>query len=111
MTSAPSIREIVEFGLDAIPTDRMVQVPLRDLVHVHQVLGELNRFFHQRMHYPSLAAVEQFMGSRGNGGGYEMLSEAYYKKLGPMMPADIDAMFDEGALEHPVPPAYYSQSV
>jgi hypothetical protein len=86
MASDPTIRELVEHGLDAISADRMVQVPLRDLVQVHQALGELIRFFHQPLHYPKLADVVQFMGSRGDGGGFDVLLDAYCDKLGPLMP-------------------------
>jgi hypothetical protein len=107
MPTTPSIREIVEFGLNAIPEDQTVEVPLRDLLYVNQVLGELNRFFHQPLHYSSLEAVVQFLGSVGSGGGYEVLHTAYYAKVRGMLPANVERMLEGGAFEHPVAPSYY----
>jgi len=107
LTHSPSSRDIVEFGLSGIPEDRRVEVSLRDLLYVHQVLGELIRFFHQPMHYPNLEAVQAFLGSKGSGGAYEVLAEAYYSKMGKMLPPEIDEQFAEAVFEHPAPPAYY----
>jgi hypothetical protein len=107
MRSDPSIRDIVEFGLGAIPEDRTVEVPLRDLMYVNQVLGELNRFFHQPDHYKSLDAVVQFLGTVGSGGAYEGLHTAYYAKLRGMLPSDVERMVEGGAFEHPATPSYY----
>jgi hypothetical protein len=86
--SAPTILEIVEFGLTEIPDDRKVEVSLRDLIFIHQALGELNRFFHQPQHLPDVEAVKDFMGDRSSGGGYEVLHTAYYRKCSQMMPPD-----------------------
>ena len=101
MTKHPTVRECVEFGLDTIPEERTITVSLRELLFVHQTLTELNQFFHQRMHYPDLAAVHAFLGTLGSGGGCEVLSEALYGKLGGMLPDDLNDLFDEGAFEHP----------
>jgi hypothetical protein len=109
MTKYPTVRERVEFGLDTISEDRTVEVSLRDLLFIHQALSELNQFFHQRMHYPDLAAVHEFLGTLGSGGGYEVLSEALYGKLGDMLRDDLNDLFDEGIFEHPDPPAYFSE--
>ena len=106
LAHSPSIREIVEFGLSSIPEDRRVEVSLRDLFYVHQVLGELNSFFHQPMHYPNLKAVEAFLGSRGSGGAYEVLAEAYYARLRQMLPPEINEQLADAMFEHPAPPAY-----
>jgi hypothetical protein len=110
MPTAPSIREIVEYGLDAIPPDRRVEVNLRDLVFVFQTLGELNRFFHQPAHFSEVGALPLFLGGRGDGGGYEVLHEAYYAKVRGMLPADIEGLLEAGSLEHPEQPAYYFSS-
>ena len=74
-TSSPCER--VRYGLESIPEEQEVTVGLRDLMQVHQALGEFIRFFHQPLHYPKLADVEQFLGSRGSGGGMDLLSEVY----------------------------------
>jgi hypothetical protein len=101
-------RQRVEHGLDTIPQERSVTVPLRDLMYVHQTLGELVQFFHQPMHYPDLQAVERFLGTRNSGGGIDVLFEAFYKKMGAMAPPDIGEAFSDGErFEHPLPPNYY----
>jgi hypothetical protein len=107
MPTTQSIREIVEYGLDAIPLDKQVEVNLRDLVFVFQTLGELNRFFHQPAHFPDHNSVLKFLGSVGEGGGYEVLHEACYRKLRDMLPADVEELIDSSSLQHPEPPTYY----
>lgn len=103
-------KERVEYGLDTIPPDRMVTVPLRDLMYVHQTLAEFVQFFHQPLHYPNLAAVERFLGTGDSGDGFSVLSEAKYKRMNGMIPPDIDEAFAEGTrFEHPLPPAYFSE--
>jgi hypothetical protein len=110
MSASPTTREIVEFGLEAIAPDRTVTVSLRDLLFVHQTVEELNRFFHQPLHYPDVKALRSFLGSRGSGGAYEVLAECYYNKLRAMVPSDVQALIEEGTLEHPEPPAYFKAS-
>jgi hypothetical protein len=101
-------RQRVEFGLDTIPPDRMVTVPLRDLMFVHQALAEFFQFFHQPMHYPDLAAVERFLGSRDSGDAFDVLHESVYKRMHEMLPPDIHRAFGEGErFEHPLPPSYH----
>ncbi len=107
MSNSPTIRELVEYGLDTAALGRTVQVPLRDLLFVNQVLGELVRFFHQPAHYPDMGSLKAFLGARGDGGAYDVVSEAYYTKLRAMLPSDIEALASEGALDHPSSPAYY----
>jgi hypothetical protein len=104
---SPSIRQIVEFGLDSIPEDKTIEVSLRDLLYVHQVLGELNRFFHQPEHYKEIQSVAKFLGTVESGGGYQVLHEAYYTKLRTMLPPEVERVIEEGAFDHPDPPSYY----
>jgi hypothetical protein len=100
--------ERVSYGLDTIPTDRMVTVPLRDLMYAHQAFGEFVRFFHQRLHYPDVAAVHRFLGSRGSGDAIDVLWESYYERMRKMIPADIDEAFADGErFEHPLTPSYF----
>ena len=102
-----SIREIVEFGLDTIPESETVEVSLRGLVFLHQVLGELNRFFHQPEHYRTVEDVIAFMGTRGDGGAFEVVHEAYYTKLRSMIPPSTEKKIEAGDFEHPKNPEYY----
>jgi hypothetical protein len=109
MIKHSTVRERVVFGLETIPEERTVTVSLRELLFVQQTLSELNQFFHQRMHYPDLAAVHEFMGTRRSGGAYGVISEALYAKLGSMLPEDVNEAFDAGIFEHPDPPAYFAE--
>lgn len=101
-----SVEEQVEYGLDTIPEDRMVSVPLRDLMYVFQTVGEFIRFFHQPLHFQSLADLIEFLGD-GDSGGFHLLSECYYHRMREMIPPDIDSSFDAGIFDSPHPPHYY----
>lgn len=101
-----SVEEQVEYGLDTIPEDRMVSVPLRDLMYVFQTIGEFIRFFHQPLHYHSLDEVKTFLGN-SNSGAFHLFKECYYHKMRDMIPPDIDASFDADVFDHPDPPYYY----
>jgi hypothetical protein len=101
-----TVEEQVEYGLDTIPEDRMVSVPLRDLMYVFETLGELNRFFHQPLNFQSLADVNEFLGNT-NQGAYHLIAECYYRKLRDMLPPDIEAAFDTDRFDNPEPPYYY----
>jgi hypothetical protein len=107
MPKHSTAKERVEYGLDTIPADRMVSVPLRDLMCVQQTLAEFVQFFHQPMHYPDLQAVEEFLGIGDSGGAMEVLSEAQYQRMYDMIPPDIHEEFADGRFEHPLPPAYF----
>jgi hypothetical protein len=109
MATAPSITEIVEFGLESVPKEQTVEVSLRDLLYVHQTLAEFNRFFHQPDHFQTIQAVNAFLGSRGSGGAYEALHQAYYSKFHGMLPPRVHDMLSEGVFEHPLPPSYYGE--
>jgi hypothetical protein len=102
----PTIREVAEFGLESIPRERTVTVPVRELARLFGVLGELNAFFHQPMHYPDVNAVAAFLGSRGDGGAYELISEAYYDVLPRLLPPDVMRRIEDGEFDHPAPPRH-----
>jgi hypothetical protein len=74
---------------------------------VHQVLAEYMRFFHQRMHYPKLKDVHQFLVS--SGGAFEVLHSALYHKMSVMLPKEIHNAFGDGRFGHPLPPDYYDE--
>jgi len=101
-----SVEEQVEYGLEAVAADRTVEVPLRDLLYVYKTLGELISFFHQPLHYPDLAAVEEFLGDRKRG-AYHLFSECYYRRLRDVWPEDIAAALEEGGFSHPRSPYFY----
>ncbi|RYG75340.1 hypothetical protein EON80_01010 [bacterium] len=108
MQEYTTVREQVEYGLDKIAEDRTIEVSLRDLMYVYKTLGEFVRFFHQPMHYPTLAHVKEFLGTVDEGAA-QVLTECYYEKLSLYYkgPKDIKDMIDESEFDHPLPPHYY----
>lgn len=102
-----SVEEQVEFGLDAVDGERLVEVPLRDLLYVYETLGEFVRYFHQPAHYPSLEAVQKFIGNKNEGAAH-LLWECYYRKLYDVWPEDIRQQIQDGDFEHPQPPYYFN---
>lgn len=104
-----SVEEQVEYGLDTIPADRMVSMPLRDFMYVFETMGELIRFFHQPMHFQSLADVKTFLGNR-DGGAYNLMSECYYRRLRDAVPPDIEAQFDGDRFNNPNGPYYFREN-
>ena len=110
MTKHSTPKQRVEFGLNTIPPDRMVSVPLRDLMFVHQTLAEFVQFFHQPMHHPDHQSVERFLGTRDSGDAMDILFESVYKRMHGMLPPDIHEAFDDGErFGHPLPPAYFEE--
>ncbi len=101
MPQLSTTRARVEHGLDTVLADRTVTVSLRDLLFIHQTLGEFVQFFHQPLHYPDLAAVERFLGSRDTPDAYGVLSEAYYLRIRDMIPADVAETFFDIPPESP----------
>ncbi len=104
-----SIEEQIEFGLDSVDADRTVEVPLRDLLYVYQTLGEYIRFFHNSSHYPSLEAVQKFLGNR-SAGALKPLADCYYSKVRDVIPGDIAEQYDGGTFDNPGSPYYYGPS-
>jgi hypothetical protein len=93
MSDRSPSEERVHYGLDSIEPDRRVEVPLRDLMFLHQVLGEFHSFFHQASNYPTVEHVERFLGNAERG-AYRLLREAYYKRSTYMLPSDIRERFE-----------------
>ena len=102
-----SVEEQVNYGLDSIDENRTIDVCARDLVYVHNTIGEMLGFFHNPDHYPDIAAVQKFMGSK-NAGAFHLLVECYYRKLPAMLPEDIQEGLDEGVFDNPAA-SYYHQ--
>ena len=102
-----SVEKLVSFGLDSVDPDQTVTVNLRDLLYVCNTLSEYMRFFHQPAHYPTVEKIEDFLGSIDEPKGFRVLHTALYKKAVPMIPAHIQAMYDDGAFDSGVFPWYY----
>lgn len=105
-----TIKEIIEYGLETLPDDKVVCVNLKDLVYIHQVLAEYMRFFHQPMHYPKLENVTDFLGDKCSSGGFEVLDIALRQKIDKMLPLEIEQMMDEGIFKNPKYPNYYNEN-
>ena len=101
-----SVEEQVEYGLESVDEGRRVEVSVRDLIYINNTLGEIVRFFHNRDHYPNISAVHKFIGDK-EAGALHLLSECYYHKLGNILPDDIEAGYNGGALENPSAPYYH----
>lgn len=104
------IKEIVEYGLEQVPSEATVSMKLIDFMYIQNVIFEYIRFFHQPLHYPDIECVKEFLGDINSGGGFEVLNTAYYKKLFKVkLPAEIAEMLEEGAFDHPLFPQYYDK--
>ena len=101
-----AVHDQILFGLSDVDPKRTVTMPLKDLLYVHQAIGEWIRFFHQPLHFPNLEAVERFVGSLEDE-GLGALARSYYDILSNVWPEDIRAAFDDGRFDHPDPPFYY----
>lgn len=101
-----SVEEQVEHGLDSIDENRKIEVSVRDLVYLHNTIGEIINFFHNPDHYPSIAAVQKFIGNK-DAGAFHLLAECYYHKLYDMLPEDIHKRYDGGQFDNPNPPYYH----
>lgn len=91
-----NVEKEVEFGLEHFANDRKVEIPLRDALYAFKAIGEFISFFHQPGHWKSLADVERFIRDEG---GFQVLCEAYYKRLRDVWPDDVSEAFDEGLLD------------
>jgi hypothetical protein len=101
-----NVEEQVEYGLDTIPEDRLVSVPLRDLMYAFQTFRELVRFFHQPLHWQTLEDVSSFIGNKDSG-ALHLIWENYYGRLGDSLPPDIEAALDSDRFDNPKSPWYY----
>jgi hypothetical protein len=101
-----TVEEQVEFAVAKISDDEMIQVRARDLMFVYQTLRELQRFFHQPLHWPTLQSVQTFIGDKDKG-ALHLLSQCYHQKLRDVWTPKIVAQLEDGELDHPDPPYYY----
>ncbi len=104
----PSINSIVSYGLDTVDSSLTINVNLKDLLYVYKTLGELNRFFHQPLHYETINDVTEYMGNRDNG-AYSVIRTAYYDILEKMFPSHINERIENGDFDNPEYPFYYDE--
>jgi hypothetical protein len=105
---AVSIKEIVEYNLDKIPSDEVMQMHTKDFLYIYRVLEEFNRYFHNPDHYKSIEDVKKFLGKIDSGGAFEVLSIAIYHKLYKVkLSEEIQEMIDDSVFELPLYPEYY----
>lgn len=108
MKKYTDVESQVEYGLEKIDPNRRIDVSLKDFLYMHNVIGELVRFFHQPMHYETLEDVKRFIGNLDEG-ALHLLSEVYDKKFQyrDVLPKDIQEMIDNSEFENPQYPYYY----
>lgn len=102
-----NVEEQVTYGLDKLDSEAKVEVNLKDLVYLHQAFGELNRFFHQRLHYTKLEHVESFIGTANDPGALSVIHKCYYEITVNMLPDSLIEMFEQGEFDNPKFPEYY----
>ena len=103
-----TVEEQVEYGLNSIDENRIIEVSARDLVYIYNTIWEMIGFFHNPDHYPNIAAVQKFIGTK-DAGALHLLAECYYRKLDAMLPADIHQENDGGMLDNPSSPYIISR--
>jgi hypothetical protein len=110
MEKYTTVEDQVLYGLDKIDKDRKVEIKisLRDLVFVIKTMEELNRFFHQSAHYPSLDDVKKYIGNV-NSDAYSLIHKIYYNMLSEYLPEDIKNKmgYETDELVSPDYPYYY----
>ncbi|MBC2605742.1 hypothetical protein [Pelagicoccus albus] len=107
MNKYTTVEEQIEYGLDTIDPSEKIEMSLRDFMYLHQTIGELNRFFHQPLHYESIEDVSKFLGSKDSG-AFAAMNRCYLEIMGKYLPNKISDAFDEGVqFENPNPPYYY----
>lgn len=101
------INDQVKYGLNAIDSNRMVNISVKDLLYTYKSLEELRRYFHQPMHYPTLVDLHIFIGDRESG-GYSIINDLATEVLDKYLPEDIIEEIENGdKFNHPDYPYYY----
>ena len=109
MAQYTSIAEQIEFGLSEIDPKLKTEISVKDLMYVYKTMEQLNSFFHQPMHYPTIEDVEKFIGNK-NEGAYQAISKCYYKILWEYLPKDIQEKIENSeSFENPTNPPYLNK--
>lgn len=105
-----SFEEQVTYGLNSIKKDKTVEVNLRDLIQVYKLIEELNRFFHQPLHYQKIEDIQKFLGDK-NTGAYKLINKTYYETMWEMIPENIKNLIlgDNNPFENPNKPNYLKE--
>lgn len=103
MSKRSNLEEQINRQLVSIDPNKKIEVSLRDLLFTYQVIGLFVNFFHQPDHYPTLKAVQEFLGD-DRAGEYQLLSEVYYQRWYDIWPEDIKRGYAEGMFESPKSP-------
>ena len=69
---------------EEIEQPRGIRLPEEETWRIYLLLGEMVRFFHQPMHYPSIEHVHRWL----EHGVFDELSELYYRVVAPSFPVD-----------------------
>lgn len=104
--ATPSINAIVDYGLDTIDPKAKIEVNLKDLLYIYKSIEELNRFFHQPMHYETLEMMQKYLGDH-NQGAYSLITNIYYKIFDRMLPPPVKEIVEADDFQHPCFPFYY----
>ena len=94
MNDGLSSSERIQFGLETISEGQKVEVSLKDLMHVHQMLSELNGFFHQPINYENIDDLSKFLGNVDKG-AYKELHNCLYTVMDRMLPKEIEDRFED----------------
>ena len=107
-TKSKEINEQIEYGLDSIDSEKTIEIKLKDFMLIYKTFEELNRFFHQPMHYPTLEDIEIFLGNK-EFGAYSIINKIYFQTLSQYLPKEIEDTLDDenNPLEKPGVPYYY----
>jgi len=105
MAHYTTVQEVVEYGIDDVDEERVVEVPVRDLLFVYKTFGELIRFFQDPSHFPDVDAVAEFVGNTEEG-ALSVCWEAQQERLTDALPDDVTSSIEAGELDHPEPPEY-----
>ena len=105
MAQYTTVQDVVEYGIDDVDEDRVVEVPVRDLLYAYKALGEMIRFFQDPGHYPDVEAVSEFVGNTEEG-ALRVLWEAQHERLIEALPGDVTVSLEAGEFDHPEPPEY-----
>jgi hypothetical protein len=100
------VNEQIEFGLENIDDERVIEMKLKDFIHLYKAIEEFRRFFHQRMHYPTIEDVNIYIGNK-NFGAFSVLNKMYCKVLDQYLPKDIEELIDDNKFQNPKYPYYY----
>ncbi|QNF33238.1 hypothetical protein HUW51_11060 [Adhaeribacter swui] len=103
------INEQIEFGLDSIDPKAKIEIKLKDFMLIYKTMEEFNRFFQQRMNYPTIKDIETYMGNRDTG-AYSVIHNLYYNVLEKYIPKEISEKFGEenDPFDNPRFPYYYN---